>query len=404
MSGVKVTVIETATNTGRTLTTSDQGEFAANLLSIGAYEITAEKPGFSKARRSGLQVGLNQTVRVTFSLELGSVLQTVDVSAAPPLVETARSSLGTAETQQRIVELPLNGRNFVGLASLGSGVNSGVTGATNGGNTFETARANQALSVNGLSVLNNNFLLDGLDNNEFGNGAAVALPPPDAIEEFRTEENAMGAEFGRGGAAINVVLKSGTNQIHGDAWEFLRNDKLDARNFFDPARTPFKRNQFGVAVRGPIKKDRTFLFGDYQGTRVREAQPFISTVPTPAEQTGDFTELRTVLYDPQTTDPVAGTRSLLNAANPYAIPANRINPVGQNVVNLYPLPNTPGLVNNYVNNPSAPSNENLMDVVWTTISAKWIKRSPTIPLTTTTSSGRRRWEPLAARSVARALI
>ena len=358
----KVSLTNTATGASRTLISDGSGTYAATLLSIGTYDITAEKAGFSRAVLSGIQVGINQTLRVDILLHVGSIAETVEVSAAQPLIDTIHSSVGTVETEQRILELPLNGRNFVNLADLGSGVNAGVTGATNNGTTFETARANQSLSVNGLSVLNNNFLLDGLDNNEFGNGAAVALPPPDAIAEFRTEESSMAAEFGRGGAAINVVLKSGSNQLHGHLWEFLRNDKLDALNYFAPSRTPFKRNQFGFSVGGPIRKNRTFIFGDYQGTRIRESSPYISTVPTLTERGGDFTDQAAVLYDPYTTDPASGNRALLNPANPSVIPANRINPVGQNIVNLYPKPNLTGIVNNYVDDPSSPSNENSFDI------------------------------------------
>src|SRR2546427_201499 len=146
--------------------------------------------------------------------------------------------------------------------------------------------------VNGLRVSNNDFLLNGVDNNEFGLGGVVVLPPPDAIQEFRTEENSMSAEFGRGGAAVNVVVKSGTNRIHGGAFEFIRNDALDARNYFaspSPAPKPgFKRNQFGGFLGGPIKKDKTFIFGDYQATRIREALSYVSTVPTADERTGNF--------------------------------------------------------------------------------------------------------------------
>jgi hypothetical protein len=357
----RVTLKDMATGASRMVTSNQAGEYFANLLPIGRYEISAEKVGFSRAVLSSIQLALNQTICVDITLRLGAVSQTVEVTGVPPLVDATQSAVGTIETEQRIVDLPLNGRNFVGLADLGTGVNSGVTGATNNGTTFETARANQSLAVNGLSVLNNNFLLDGLDNNEFGNGAAVALPPPDAIAEFRTEESSMEAEFGRGGAAVNVVLKSGSNQIHGDAWEFLRNEKLDAKNFFDLTRAPFKRNQFGFSLGGPIRKNRTFFFADYQGTRVREDQPFVSTVPTAAERQGDFTALGTLLYDPATTDPATGNRSLLNSANPYVIPSARINAVGQNVASIYPLPNLPGLINNYADDPSSPSNESSVD-------------------------------------------
>ena len=144
--------------------------------------------------------------------------------------------------------------------------------------------------MNGLRVSNNNFLLNGVDNNEFGLGGVIILPPPDAIQEFRTEESAMSAEFGRGGAAVNVVVKSGTNQLHGGAYEFIRNDQLDALNYFAPSKTQFQRNQFGAFFGFPVVKNRTFVFLDYQGTRVRQGLPFLSTVPTAAERTGDFTD------------------------------------------------------------------------------------------------------------------
>jgi hypothetical protein len=357
-----VVLTENGTGASRTVYSDASGAYAANALQIGTYSITAEKPGFAKVQHPPVAVELNQTTRVDLVMPVGSESQTVEVTGAPVQIDPERSSLGTVETEQRILDLPLNGRNFIALTYLSAGVTSGVTGTTNNGTTFETGRANQSVSVNGLSVLNNNFLLDGLDNNEFGNGAAIALPPPDALEEFRTEESSMSADFGRGGAAISVALKSGTNQFHGDAWEFLRNNVLDARNYFDQTRTPFKRNQFGATLGGPLRKNHTFFFVDYQGTRIREAQPFVSTVPTAAERGGDFTALATQIYDPYTTDPVTGARQLVNPANPYVIPANRINTVGQNIVNLFPQQNLPGIINNYLLDPELSSNENSTDV------------------------------------------
>src|SRR5947199_5316687 len=170
----------------------------------------------------------------------------MEITNAATLLQTEAYSMGTIETTKRISDLPLNGRNFIQLAYLGPGANSGQTGSNVSGQVFENERANEAVSVNGLRVSNNNFLLNGVDNNEFGLGGTIALPPPDAIQEFRTEENSMSAEFGRGGAAVNVVTKSGTNTVHGGVYEYIRNDKLDARNFFSQDKTPFKRNQFGA--------------------------------------------------------------------------------------------------------------------------------------------------------------
>lgn len=361
--GAAVTIVSTGTQQTINLSTNSSGTFVSTNLRIGQYTVTVEKSGFRRSIQTGVTVSVNQTTRVDATLQVGQVTQSVEVSAAPPLVQSESSSLGTVETQQRIVDLPLNGRNFIALAYLGPGANTGAPGSNVSGGVFEDVRANEALSVNGLTVSQNNYLLDGVDNNEWGLGGVVALPPPDAIQEFRTEENGMSAEFGRGGAAVNIVLKSGTNDVHGNLWEFVRNDKLDARNFFDADRAPFRRNQFGGSLGGPIKKNKVFIFGDYQGTRIREGQTFVSTIPTQLERNGDFSELGTPIYDPYTTDPNTGDRALINPSNPFLIPSNRINQVGQNVVNLYPLPNRPGqVVNNYLLNPKYIQDEDSTDI------------------------------------------
>src|SRR6184192_1984924 len=284
VEGAKVVIRNLATDQSVEVTTDSSGAYAANLLRIGTYSVTVERQGFKKAVEPNVEVGVNQVVRVNLRLQVGVATELVEVTGAAPLLQT----------ETRISDLPLNGRNFIQLAYLGPGANSGQTGSNVSGGVFENERANEALSVNGLRVSNNNFLLNGVDNNEFGLGGVVVLPPPDAIQEFRTEENSMSAEFGRGGAAVNVVVKSGTNRIHGGAFEFIRNDALDARNYFaspSPAPKPgFKRNQFGAFLGGPIKKDKTFIFGDYQGSRLREALSYVSTVPTAAERSGDFTD------------------------------------------------------------------------------------------------------------------
>src|SRR6266446_10578807 len=290
VSGAEVIIRNLATDQSISVTTDSTGAYAANLLRIGSYSVTVEKQGFKRAVKPNVDVGVNQVVRVDLNLQVGGANEVVEVKGVVPLLQTETSSLGTLETEKRISDLPLNGRNFIQLAYLGPGANSGMTGSNVSGGVFENERANEALSVNGLRVSNNNFLLNGVDNNEFGLGGVVVLPPPDAIQEFRTEENSMSAEFGRGGAAVNVVLKSGTNQIHGGAYEFIRNDKLDAVNYFNQGKQPFKRNQFGAFLGGPIKKNRTFIFGDYEGSRLRESNPFISTVPTNAERAGDFSD------------------------------------------------------------------------------------------------------------------
>ncbi len=394
VSGAEVIIRNLATDQSISVTTDSTGAYAANLLRIGSYSVTVEKQGFKRAVKPNVDVGVNQVVRVDLNLQVGGANEVVEVTGVVPLLQTETSSLGTLETEKRISDLPLNGRNFIQLAYLGPGANSGMTGSNVSGGVFENERANEALSVNGLRVSNNNFLLNGVDNNEFGLGGVVVLPPPDAIQEFRTEENSMSAEFGRGGAAVNVVVKSGTNRIHGGAFEFIRNDALDARNYFaspSPAPKPgFKRNQFGAFLGGPIKKDKTFIFGDYQGSRLREALSYVSTVPTAAERSGDFTDRLTgatfspcptpapneifdtgTIFNPFTTQNHAcadGSGTVLlrdpisNGSQINVIPSTMTDTTGSNVADLYPLPNGPGLVNNYFSNPNRVNDQDSFDI------------------------------------------
>src|SRR5438445_8048336 len=396
ISGAQITLMNQQTGQSIHLTTDNEGNYSAKLLKIGTYAVSANKQGFQTTVQSTVDVAVNQSVRVDLMLKLGSASEKVEVTGAAPLLQTESSSLGTVETERRISELPLNGRNFIQLAYLGPGANGGQTGSNVSGGVFENERADEAVSVNGLRVSNNNFLLNGVDNNEFGLGGVIALPPPDAIQEFRTEENAMSAEFGRGGAAVNVVLKSGTNDIHGGLYEFIRNDKLDAVNYFNQGQQPFKRNQFGAFLGGPIKKDRTFIFGDYQGSRLRESQPFLSTVPTAAERSGDFTDRLTgqtfspcatsspadtfdtgTIFDPTSTAAYtcADVASIsLRQPIQYLGQANVIPPVGagsagasidqvgQNVANFYPTPNLSGLTNNYLANQNHVNDQDQFDV------------------------------------------
>ena len=361
--GAKVTVTRTDTQQPRSLVTDKAGAYSAELLTAGTYSVAVEAPGFTKTEQSGIQVGVNEVVRIDIELKVGSASQTVEVSAAPPILSTETSSLSTIETGQRIVNLPLNGRNFTQLAWLGPGATPGSSAGVGLTTSTDDPRQGVQLAVNGLYGFDNNFLLDGVDNNEFGEGTIAVQPSPDALQTFSIEESSMKAEFGRGGAAVNAVLKSGTNAFHGGAFEYFRNSALDAANYFaTTGKPPFKRNQFGGFIGGPIIKDRTFFFGDYQGTRYNEGITYISTVPTQAEHNGDFSGLGVNLYDPTTTTPT-GSRSFLDPANPSLIPANRIDSVGQAVVNLLPLPNVAGAQqNNLVLNPSETYSDDQFDV------------------------------------------
>jgi hypothetical protein len=390
VSDAQITIANRETGQASHLTTDGEGNYNANLLKIGTYSVSGTKQGFETTFQASVEVAVNQSVRVDLVLKLGSTSEKVEVTGAAPLLQTESSSLGTIETERRIADLPLNGRNFMQLAYLGPGANGGQTGSNASGGVFENERANEAISVNGLRVSNNNFLLNGVDNNEFGLGGVVVLPPPDAIQEFKTEESSMSAEFGRGGAAVNVVLKSGGNHVHGGVYEFIRNDKLDAVNYFNQGQQPFKRNQFGAFLGGPIIKNKTFIFGDYQGSRLRASSPAISTVPTMPERTGDFSGILGLqqqdqsgnliydalgrpiyvneIYNPYTTktlssggvvrdgfgfDPVTGL-PIPGSAN--IIPATMIgnpatvNTVGQNIAEFYPSPTNNQTALNYETN------------------------------------------------------
>jgi hypothetical protein len=351
MPGVTVVLTHLATSTSNTTTTDASGEYSFTAVKIGTYSISFQREGFQRGLQSNVDLGIGQVMRVDFGLKVGSVSQTVEVTDAPPLLQTETSSLGTIETEKRIVELPLNGRNFFKLAFLGPGANEGATGTSAGAGSTDNNRPGTALSVNGLRIFDNNYLLDGMDNNEFGNGTVVIQPPPDSLQEFRVEENSMSAEYGRGGAMVSLVLRSGTNQLHGAAWEFLRNDRLDARNFFATSQLGFQRNQYGGQLGGAIVKNKMFIFGSLQRSDIREEVPFISTVPTTLMHSGNFSELSTAITNPYTGTPYAGN-IIPSATDPSCVPPGCINSVGQNIVNLFPSPNIPGagLANNFIFN------------------------------------------------------
>jgi hypothetical protein len=306
---------------------------------------------------------VDQVARVDFVLELGEVTQTVDVMAEAPLLQSETTSLGQVVDTKKVVDLPLNGRNFIQLIALAAGA---YTPQRN-----NSLYQNFLIGINGNRIQNNNFLLDGVNNNTTDNNNAPVLPSPDAIAEFKVQSNLLPAEYGRGlGGTINVNLKSGTNEFHGTAFEFLRNSTLDANAYFNSGRAkpPFQQNQFGFATGGPVRlpklydgHDRTFFFGDYQGTRIRKGLTRIFTVPTPAVRAGDFSGGATI-YDPETTrlNPQGG--SVRDPFPDNRIPAQRMDPIMQRYLSLYPLPNRPGTANNFVLNPKFSDNNDQGDI------------------------------------------
>jgi hypothetical protein len=290
--GAKVTVTDVDRGTEVVTRTDAQGEYTASPLKVGQYRVTIEKAGFKKTLAGPVTVDVQGRPAVDVTLQVGSISESMTITTVNPQLETETSDLGQVVDSQRINALPLNGRNYAQLALLGAGVAPAEPGSR-----VETT---YGFSAGGARALQNNFLLDGVDNNanlgDVLNGAAyVVQPAVDAIAEFKVETNSYSAEFGRGnGAILDAVIKSGTNQLHGDLWEFLRNEKVDATNRFDQfGQQPYKQNQFGFTLGGPIVKNKVFFFGDYEGLRIRQGLPQLATVPTQAEIGGDFSAFLT---------------------------------------------------------------------------------------------------------------
>jgi TonB dependent receptor/Carboxypeptidase regulatory-like domain len=286
VASAQVTITDVDRGTKFITTTGQQGEYVASPLKIGRYSVTVEKQGFKKAVAGPITVDVQARPEINIALQVGSFNETVTVNTQGPQLETETSELGDVVTSKVVETLPLNGRNYAQLALLGVGVAPAEPGSRVSGSF--------GFSSNGARSLQNNFLLDGVDNNAnlgdvLNESSYVVQPSVDAIAEFKVQTNSYSAEFGRGnGAILNAIIKSGTNGLHGDVYEFLRNDKLDGKNAFDESRQPYKQNQFGFTLGGPIIKNRTFFFGDYEGLRIRQAMPFLGIIPTPAEIAGDF--------------------------------------------------------------------------------------------------------------------
>jgi hypothetical protein len=390
-----VTVTQVDTNTKAAVPVDPNGNYAVTPLKIGNYTVSVEAAGFKTQVHTGIVLRVQDRLRVDFTMQVGAVTEEVSVHADVPLIQTESSALGDVIGSRQITDLPLNGRDYTQLATLTAGV-AKITengGGINGATTATNGNAGGSFVANGTRGNLNNFMLDGIDNNSNDNAGNILRTSVDAIEEFGVQTSNYSAEFGRsGGAVINATIKSGTNQFHGTAFEFLRNAALDARGFFEPAdqpKAPFKQNQFGGSFGGPIKKDKLFFFADYQGTRVRAAQTYIVTVPTPAEIGGDFSAIlgaqvgtdalgRPVfaneIFNPASTRTVGGMtvrdgfgfntttgQPIPGQAN--VIPQSQLDPIAHNIAQLYPAPNVAGsFANNYITNAPGQDTIDQMDV------------------------------------------
>jgi hypothetical protein len=343
--GAKITVKNEQTGATKEYTTDPSGNYTVSYLIPGTYDVTAEMASFKRAVRSGVTVEVDQKGVVNFALEVGTVNESVEVKAEAPLVESQSVEQSQVITQKQMQELPLDIRDYGQLASLQAGtvIATGGLGNSYGGDNPQATGG--AVHVNGLGQDANNWQLDGVSNNESFFSIISVNPSLDAIQEFKVTTNNYSAEFGRaGGANVQAQIKSGTNEIHGGIFEFLRNDKLDANSFFNnlsgTSRTPYKQNQFGGFVGGPIIKNKTFFFVDTELLRTRESDTGIITIPTPLERQGIFTEPgQPTIYDPTTHLPFPNN----------TIPAARMDPAAAKIMALFPDPNIPGagLANNF---------------------------------------------------------
>ncbi len=340
MAGASVTVTNNDTAIARTGSTNDRGEFLAPFLPAGVYTVGVEHPGFKKNSTSGLQLRVDQSATARVSMQPGEVRETVEVTDVTPLLDAETSSLGQVVENKKILDLPLNGRNAFGLGLLA-------------GNTTPMfgIGSNLPFIAGGGRYTSTEVLLDGVDNNTVVNGGAVGRsglaysPSVDAVQEFKVKTSTFAAEFGRAaGAVMNATIKSGSNLLHGSLFEFLRNDKFDANNFITNSaglsKAKFRQNQFGGSLGGPIVKQKTFFFLDYQGTRQRTAAgTSIGAVPPAALRSGNLTALRTPIFDPlQRRIGPAGT--VISTPFPNAqIPPDRINRTSAAIMGQVPLPN-----------------------------------------------------------------
>ena len=295
--GAAVVVVNTGTGVQRELFTDALGYYEAPLLPPGEYQVVAALSGFRTAVRQGIRLQVNQRAVVDFILEVGDVAEQVVVTADASPLQTQNATVGTVVDNTKLTELPLNGRDFFQLATIVSGAVPPAQGSQN-------STQGGAISINGVREQSNNFLLDGIDNNNLTINQMVFPLSMDAVEEFKIQSTTYSAEFGRSaGGQFNVVTKSGANRFSGSLFEFFRHRTLDARNFFDDLDQPephFQRDQAGGSLGGPLRQNRTFFFANYEGTRIRRAFTRLATVPPTAWINGDFSSLLTGVIDPAT--------------------------------------------------------------------------------------------------------
>ena len=363
----KVTATNTGTNAQRTAVTNDAGEYAFPSLPPGVYNLKAEKTGFKTLLKNQVEIQVQQNARIDFELQIGQVSESVEVSANSAIIATENATVGTVIENKRIVDLPLNGRNYLQLVSLSPNVSTGFSGQGQAGARQGGIRAAQTISVAGQRTNFNHYTLDGVENTDPNFNTFVVMPSVDALQEFKVQTGIYPAEFGRQTTQINVLTKSGTNQYHGTAFEFLRNEKLDATSYaftvLRPVKDPFKWNQYGFTLAGPVwlpkifnGKDKLFFMSNYESFRKRGSVTGTFSLAPAAYQAGDFSASPNKIFDPKSRvrnadGTIGGTQFEGNK-----IPANLISPTSKKLLEFYQTPTLPGTTNNYVQALSRPQN------------------------------------------------
>ena len=351
--GTNVTFAHLATGSEYTAQSNETGSFRSPPLRIGEYIVIAESEGFKQYSGSGITLSIGDTRQLDITLEIGAVTEVIEVEAAAPLLQTTEASAGTVIENRQIVDLPLNGRDYLQLALISAGV---------------APSRGQGVSIGGQRGSEVGFMMDGMDNNNQsiasqGRQKEVVKPNVDAISEFKVITNGFSAEYGRSSAGIiSLAIKSGTNDLHGTGFYFMRDENLDARHYFanpDAEKPQFGRKQYGFAIGGPIKRNRSFLFGDAEWTDIRETATFVSNVPTPAMRGGDFSAFDRNIYDPDTL--ADGVRSQFPE---NTIPQSRIDSVTNVMRNWWPDPQREGLTRNYTFQPPRTQDFYKWDIRW----------------------------------------
>ena len=341
LPGATVTIEHLGTHDIRTAPSNSTGDFVFNLLPIGAYTVKIEMQGFiTQTARVSLSAG--DRSRFDAKLQLGQVAENVTVTAESPLVQTDSATISALLTEKAVQDLPVSGRNLVRLVQLVPGAFEGQQNSLASGNRPDDRRQTSAVSINGSMDNQNNHLIDGIDNNERAIGTVGVKPSIDAIAEIKVQTSMYTAEVGRtAGGVVNIITKSGSNAFHGSAFEFVRNDKFDARNFFATGvdKPKLTQSQYGGSMGGPLVKNKTFFFVDYEGFNVNQGVTAVATVPTAKMRAGDFSELSVSIFDP--------TKAPRTAFAGNQIPSARLDPIALKVLALYPQPTGSGLANNY---------------------------------------------------------